>query len=148
MPDPSLGILSQGDAIVQVKTTVNEHVRGGKHLAISAACLYARAVPQGREDQWTRVSALTISAARSAALMNALRALPAFASLRWEARQAQSALRHIASSDDLGHLLDSRSSARSVTETALCQRSDPSNLIAMFLILTGEETNILNFPLS
>lgn len=121
MPDPSLGILSQGDAIVQVKTTVNEHVRGGKHLAISAACLYARAVPKGREDQWTRVSALTISAARSAALMNALRALPAFASLRWEARQATSAVRHIASSDDLGHLLDNRSSARSVTETALCQ---------------------------
>jgi len=148
VPDPSLGILSQGDAIVQVKTTVNEHVRGGKHLAISAACLYARAVPQGREDQWTRVSALTISAARSAALMNALRALPAFASLRWEARQATSAVRHIASSDDLGHLLDNRSSARSVTETALCQRSDPSNLIAMLLILTGEETNILNFPLS
>ena len=106
MPDPSLGILSRGNAIVQVKATVNVHFRGGKHLAVSAGLPLRNAVPQGREDQWTRVSALTISAARSAALMNALRALPAFASFRWEARQATSALRHIASSDDLGHLLD------------------------------------------
>ena len=46
MPEPSLGILSQGNAIVKVKTTVNKLFRSGKHEAISAGLSLRNGVPQ------------------------------------------------------------------------------------------------------